>query len=90
MTLDELKNSRTAVFEVSMSDDYAKMHAKDPDRTPVTATTGNANCIRANRVSWHFGLLGPSVHVDTACSSSLIAMDLACQPIHSGDADAVC
>lgn len=89
MTVERLKNSRTAVFEASMSDDYAKMQSKDPDRTPVSASTGNANSIRANRVSWHFGLLGPSIHVDTACSSSLIAMDLACQSIYSGDADAV-
>lgn len=72
-----------------MSDDYGNMFAKDPDTVPLMAATGCAASIRANRVSWHFGLLGPSMHVDTACSSSMVALDLACQSIRNGDASAV-
>lgn len=78
-----------AVFEASMSDDYIRMHSKDPGRMPAQSMTGNAGCVRPNRVSWHFGLLGPSIHVDTACSGSLVAMDMACQSIRNGDADSV-
>ncbi|KAI1399900.1 hypothetical protein F4819DRAFT_488127 [Hypoxylon fuscum] len=88
ITLGSLKGSRTAVFEASMSDDYGNMFAKDPDTVPLMAATGCAASIRANRVSWHFGLLGPSMHVDTACSSSMVALDLACQSIRNGDASA--
>lgn len=62
----------------------------DPDVTPLTAGTGNAESLRANRISWHYGLLGPSVHVDTACSGSMVAVDLACQSILAGNSESVC
>ncbi|KAI1412962.1 hypothetical protein F5Y13DRAFT_199455 [Hypoxylon sp. FL1857] len=88
MTLESLKGTRTAVFEASMSDDYNRMLAKDPDTSPLTTGTGLSFAIRANRVSWYFDLRGPSVHVDTACSGSLVGLDLACQTIRNGDASA--
>lgn len=43
----------------------------------------------ANRLSWFFGLKGPSMQVDTACSSSLNALHLACQTMRCGEADMV-
>ncbi|WP_425301033.1 beta-ketoacyl synthase N-terminal-like domain-containing protein, partial [Nocardia neocaledoniensis] len=39
------------------------------------------------RVSYVFGLEGPSVTVDTACSSSLVALHLAAQSLRSGECD---
>lgn len=87
MPIEKLRGSQTAVFAVSMADDYTRMLAKDPDRLPRTAITGIANAILANRLSWYFDLRGPSVHVDTACSGSMVALDLAVQSLHSGDAD---
>ncbi|CEL93322.1 unnamed protein product, partial [Vitrella brassicaformis CCMP3155] len=39
--------------------------------------TGAATSIVANRVSYIFGLKGPSMTLDTACSSSLVALDSA-------------
>ncbi|PAZ15798.1 hypothetical protein CLM62_11800, partial [Streptomyces sp. SA15] len=41
----------------------------------------------ANRVSYAFGLTGPSMAVDTMCSASLTAVHLACQALATGDAD---
>lgn len=38
----------------------------------------------ANRVSFAFGLTGPSFTVDAACASSLYAVHLACESIYSG------
>ena len=38
-----------------------------------------------NRVSYVFGLRGPSLTVDTACSSSLVALHLACEAIQRGE-----
>lgn len=89
MPVSSLKGSQMAVFSASMSDDYTRMVAKDPETAPRMTITGSALSILPNRVSWYFDLLGPSVHIDTACSSSMVAVDLACQSIRSGDSTAV-
>ncbi|KAI0201207.1 hypothetical protein F4808DRAFT_469860 [Astrocystis sublimbata] len=86
LPIEELKGSRTAVFAASMSDDYARMHAKDPDTAPRMVIVGTPPSLLANRISYHFNFTGPSVHIDTACSSSTIAVDLACQSLLVGDA----
>ncbi|KAK3937139.1 hypothetical protein QBC46DRAFT_294875 [Diplogelasinospora grovesii] len=86
--VERLRGTRTAVFAASMSDDYSRMMAKDAETIPKLAITGSALSILPNRVSWYFDLCGPSVHVDTACSSSMVALDLACQSLYNGDADA--
>lgn len=84
--MENLQGSRTAVFASSMSDDYVRFLAKDPDTMPRTTITGMSPSILANRVSWFFDLLGPSMNVDTACSSSMVALDLACQALNNGSA----
>lgn len=38
----------------------------------------------ANKISYFFGLTGPSIVIDTACSSSLHALSVACSDIQSG------
>ncbi|RYC88398.1 hypothetical protein BFJ63_vAg8796 [Fusarium oxysporum f. sp. narcissi] len=75
LPVDSLRGSRTAVFSASMLEDYSRM----------TTVSG----IIPNRVSWYFGLRGPSIHVNTACSSSLSAVDMACKALKSGDASCV-
>ncbi|KAJ2998604.1 hypothetical protein NUW58_g268 [Xylaria curta] len=86
ITIRDLRGSKTAVFAASMSDDYSRMQAKDPDSYPQMAATGSAYSLQSNRISWYFDLRGPSVHVDTACSGSLVALDLACQCLQTGNA----
>jgi acyl transferase domain-containing protein len=39
----------------------------------------------ANRISWFFDLVGPSVNLDSACSSSMMALDHACKGLWNGD-----
>ena len=56
--------------------------------TDAYAATGTSLCLAANRLSFAFGLQGPSVALDTACSSSLVALHLACQSIRNGECDA--
>src|SRR5213075_2838501 len=48
---------------------------------------GTAHSIAANRISYCFNLLGPSVAMDTACSSALTAVHSACEHIWSGRGD---
>jgi 3-oxoacyl-(acyl-carrier-protein) synthase len=74
-----------------------------PDARPLTAAlsvhrprapagafhaTANAVSVAAGRLSFAFGLGGPSVAVDTACSASLVALHLAARAIRSGEATA--
>ncbi|WP_316575829.1 type I polyketide synthase [Nocardia canadensis] len=68
-----LRGSATGVFTGMMYHDY-----------PVNANSGS---LASGRVSYVFGLEGPSVTVDTACSSSLVALHLAAQSLRSGECD---
>lgn len=38
---------------------------------------GGLMCLIPNRISYYFGLVGPSVGIDTACASGLVALDAA-------------
>ena len=44
-------------------------------------------CAAANRISYFFNLVGPSLSVDTACSSSLVATHLGCRSIWDGETE---
>ncbi|RYP74841.1 hypothetical protein DL771_002762 [Monosporascus sp. 5C6A] len=85
---DTIRGSQTAVLSASWTEDYIRMASMDPDNYDRTGATGLMASIIPNRVSYFFGLQGPSFHVDTACSSGLSAFDMACKLIGSGDADA--
>ncbi|KAL2755347.1 hypothetical protein ACRALDRAFT_1033350 [Sodiomyces alcalophilus JCM 7366] len=50
-----------------------------------TSASATSEAMIANRVSWFYGLKGPSLTVDTACSSSLYALHLACQSLRLGE-----
>ncbi|MDC0749537.1 type I polyketide synthase [Polyangium mundeleinium] len=81
-----LKGSRTGVFVGALFLDHALLQDR-AGRESITAhtSTGGASCIIANRISYAFGLQGPSMTVDTACSSSIVAIHLASQSLRSGE-----
>lgn len=84
----DVEGESLGVFVGAGHQDY--MTALTTADVPVTAATGpgNARSIIANRVSYLFGLRGPSLVVDTACSSSLVAVHLAVQSLRAGECDA--
>ncbi|RYP49220.1 hypothetical protein DL768_005037 [Monosporascus sp. mg162] len=60
--LQQLRGSPTAVFGASMSDDYSRIFAKDPDTTPLMAATGIEPSCLPNRISWRVNPYAMGVH----------------------------
>ena len=68
------------------SSDYASLLKQHTDRSGFHATA-NATSVACGRLSYTFGLKGPSMSIDTACSSSLVAVHLAHTGIVDGQAE---
>ncbi|WP_020396424.1 type I polyketide synthase [Thiolinea disciformis] len=83
---ERLAGSDCAVYVGIASTDYLNRRVEDPASMDAYTMTGNTASIAANRISYLFDLLGPSVAVDTACSSSLVAVHHACQALRHGEA----
>ena len=83
--LHSLRNSRTGVFI------GAQVPATSNWRRPLGATEFSVASISAamlaNRISYHFNLMGPSLACCTACSASLTALHTAINALHSGDCE---
>ncbi len=84
----KLRGAKIGVFVGIAVSDYGMMLSSDLAQTNAHVATGTSLCLAANRLSFAFGLQGPSMAIDTACSSSLVAVHLACQSIRSGECDA--
>ncbi|KAJ5215071.1 Type I Polyketide synthases (Type I PKS) [Penicillium chermesinum] len=83
--MEHLMNSRTGCYVGCMTNDYEMISLHDIYDIGHPAATGLSEAMTANRVSWFFGLKGPSLTLDTACSSSLYALHLACQSLRLGE-----
>lgn len=81
---DSLKGSQTGVFIGIMNQDYSRLSGY-LDSIDMHTGTGNSISAAAGRLSYHFGLNGPSLTVDTACSSSLVTVHMACQSLRNGE-----
>ena len=88
--VEKAAGSSTAVFVGISSFDYAVAGLSHQDHAVIGpySNTGGSSSIAANRISYCFDLVGPSVAVDTACSSSLVALHMACEALRCGEADA--
>jgi acyl transferase domain-containing protein/NADPH:quinone reductase-like Zn-dependent oxidoreductase/NAD(P)-dependent dehydrogenase (short-subunit alcohol dehydrogenase family)/acyl carrier protein len=80
-------NSETGVFIGASQTDYGHAFFGDPAVADAHFATGTALAILANRISYVYGMHGPSIVTDTACSSSLVAMHQAIEAMRSGRID---
>ncbi|MCA9704852.1 MAG: acyltransferase domain-containing protein [Myxococcales bacterium] len=82
----KLSGTPTGVFLGAIWHDYGDLALHDLATMSSHRATGQSLNMIANRVSYSLGLQGPSVVVDSACSSALVAVSMACQSLHCGDA----
>ncbi|MBB6000812.1 type I polyketide synthase [Streptomonospora salina] len=83
LPVERLRGSRTGVFVGAMGDDHSARTA-EPTHHTLTATS---RAVIANRISYVFGLRGPSMAVDTGQSSALAAVHLAVESLRRGESD---
>lgn len=72
-----VRGRRAGVFVGVISNDYATRFTEMPPEYEGLLGIGSAPSVASGRVSYVFGLEGPSITVDTACSASLVALHLA-------------
>ena len=80
-------DSTTGVFMGVSGIDYALLSQGSGRDQNSYVVTGVANAILAGRISYVFGLNGPSAVTDTACSASAAAIHLACQSLRARECD---
>lgn len=84
----QLKGSKTGVYIASMFIDGEKaLLTSNIDSGGASTIFGCSRALQANRISYLFGLIGPSYAIDSACSSSLVALEQAMKAIKNGDCE---
>jgi polyketide synthase 7 len=86
ITPDRMHGDHVAVYIGAMNDDYAFLTLRNggADLDHHSFAGLNRGLI-ANRISFTFGMHGPSFTVDCGQSSSLVAVHLACESLRSGE-----
>ena len=88
LPLTALQRLKTGVFlGISVADYVERLDERTDVELVQYALTGNAFSIAAGRISYVFGLTGPTMAIDTACSSSLVAVHLACESLRNRSSD---
>lgn len=74
-------NSPTGVFIGASYRYYEKEIRESAETGNMFTSLGNLAAVLSNRLSYYFGLQGPSLTIDTLCSSSLVSVITACENI---------
>ncbi len=84
-----VKGKLGGVYVGLMNHDYEQLQHMRGQVDLLTGYTavGNSMAVSAGRVSYFFGLQGPSLALDTACSSSLVSVHLACEALRNKQCD---
>ena len=83
---DRMRERQVAVYVGAMNDDYAHLTLRDGGANlDHHSYSGLNRGLIANRISYAFGMHGPSLTVDCGQSSSLVAVHLACESLRSGE-----
>ena len=82
---DTPATQQTGVFVGMWLNDFEARLFEDPSHVDFYMTTGSGRYSASGRLSFAFGLQGPSITIDSACSSSLAAVHLAVQSLRSGE-----
>ncbi|MCW8999235.1 MAG: beta-ketoacyl synthase N-terminal-like domain-containing protein, partial [Kangiellaceae bacterium] len=83
----KLKGSNTGVFVGISSSEYAEVGKDYGHETGPYSSTGNMFNTASGRISYVFGLQGPSVALDSACSSSLVSLHHGVRELQAGSCD---
>ena len=86
IAISDLMGSQTGVYIGVMNQDFGPLLIQQ-EQTNVYASTGSEASFLAGRLSYSFGLQGPSMTVGTACSSSLVTIHLACHALRNHECD---
>ena len=82
---EALHGEQVAVYLGAMNDDYAFLTLRDAaEHVDHYSFAGTNRGLISNRVSYVFGLQGPSMTLDAGQSSSLVAVHLACESLRTG------
>ncbi|SMQ49386.1 unnamed protein product [Zymoseptoria tritici ST99CH_3D7] len=76
------KRATLGCYIGAATDDYVQNLSTHSD---IYYSTGTLRAFLSGKVSYAFGLSGPSITVDTACSSSIVAITQACRALMNED-----